>query len=157
MLSPAGFALVIPWGPEAAGGWVLSRLVWSESRSVVSNSLQPHRLYSPWDSPGQNTGVGSRLSYPNSYQSPFHPLCSKHMIFTYTECPLLLEFSFPRALTHVERASPAFFCSSFSLWHLFLAIRWLASLKECLYSHPTTMVPYPIPISFYVYLAALGS
>ena len=31
----------------------------SESDSVVSNSLQPHRLYSPWNSPGQNTGVGS--------------------------------------------------------------------------------------------------
>ena len=31
----------------------------SESRSVVSNSLQPHKLYSPWNSPGQNTGVGS--------------------------------------------------------------------------------------------------
>ena len=31
----------------------------SESHSVVSNSLQPHRLYSPWTSPGQNTGVGS--------------------------------------------------------------------------------------------------
>ena len=30
-----------------------------ESRSVVSNSLQPHGLYSPWNSPGQNTGVGS--------------------------------------------------------------------------------------------------
>ena len=30
----------------------------SESRSVVSDSLQPHRLYSPWNSPGQNTGVG---------------------------------------------------------------------------------------------------
>ena len=30
--------------------------VWSESRSFVSNSLQPH---SPWNSPGQNTGVGS--------------------------------------------------------------------------------------------------
>ena len=29
------------------------------SRSVVSNSLQPHGLYSPWNSPGQNTGVGS--------------------------------------------------------------------------------------------------
>ena len=28
----------------------------SERRSVVSNSLQPHRLYGPWDSPGQNTG-----------------------------------------------------------------------------------------------------
>ena len=26
----------------------------------MSNSLQPHGLYSPWNSPGQNTGVGSR-------------------------------------------------------------------------------------------------
>ena len=31
----------------------------SESCSVMSNSLQPHGLYSPWHSPGQNTGVGS--------------------------------------------------------------------------------------------------
>ena len=31
----------------------------SESCSVMPNSLQPHRLYSPWDSPGQNDGVGS--------------------------------------------------------------------------------------------------
>ena len=31
----------------------------SESCSVVSDSLRPHRLYSPWSSPGQNTGVGS--------------------------------------------------------------------------------------------------
>ena len=31
----------------------------SESCSVVSDSLQPHGLYSPWNSPGQNTGVGS--------------------------------------------------------------------------------------------------
>ena len=31
----------------------------SESQSVVSNSLQPHGRYSPWNSPGQNTGVGS--------------------------------------------------------------------------------------------------
>ena len=33
----------------------------SESRSAaVSHSLRPHRLYSLWNSPGQNTGVGSR-------------------------------------------------------------------------------------------------
>ena len=25
----------------------------------MSNSLQPHELYSPWNSPGHNTGVGS--------------------------------------------------------------------------------------------------
>ena len=31
----------------------------SESCSVESDSLWPHRLYSPWISPDQNTGVGS--------------------------------------------------------------------------------------------------
>ena len=31
----------------------------SESHSVVSDSLQLHWLYGPWNSPGQNTGVGS--------------------------------------------------------------------------------------------------
>ena len=34
---------------------------WSESEnhSVVPNSLPPHGLYSPWNCPGQNNGVGS--------------------------------------------------------------------------------------------------
>ena len=31
----------------------------SKSHSVLSDSLQPHGLYSPWNSPDQNTGVGS--------------------------------------------------------------------------------------------------
>ena len=31
----------------------------SESHSVMSDSLQPHGLYSPWNSPGQNIEVGS--------------------------------------------------------------------------------------------------
>ena len=31
----------------------------SESCSVVTDSLRPHGLYSPWNSPGQNTEVGS--------------------------------------------------------------------------------------------------
>ena len=31
----------------------------SESHSVVSDSFRPHGLYSPWNSPGQNIGVGS--------------------------------------------------------------------------------------------------
>ena len=30
-----------------------------DSHSVVFSSSQPDGLYSPWDSPGQNTGVGS--------------------------------------------------------------------------------------------------
>ena len=33
--------------------------LWSVSHLVVSDSLQPHGLYSPWNSPDQNTGVGS--------------------------------------------------------------------------------------------------
>ena len=37
---------------------------WSESRSVVSNSLWPHELYSPWSSPGQKAhrGLFKKLS-----------------------------------------------------------------------------------------------
>ena len=42
---------------ENWGLWV--NFVKSESRSVLSDSLQVHGLYSPWISPGQNTGVGS--------------------------------------------------------------------------------------------------
>ena len=32
---------------------------WKWIRSVMSDSLRPQGLYSPWNSPGQNTGVGS--------------------------------------------------------------------------------------------------
>ena len=38
---------------------IYSRSVKSESPSVVSNYLWPHGLYSPWNSPGRNTGLGS--------------------------------------------------------------------------------------------------
>ena len=51
----------------------------SESCSVVSDSLQPHGLYSPWNSPGQNTAVGS-LSllqgiFPTQRLNPGLPHC----------------------------------------------------------------------------------
>ena len=36
-----------------------SEVTWPDSRSVMSSFLQTHRLYSWWNSPGQNTGVGS--------------------------------------------------------------------------------------------------
>ena len=41
------------------GGFVKSTLSERESRSVVSESLLPDGLYGPWNSPRQNTGVGS--------------------------------------------------------------------------------------------------
>ena len=40
----------------------------SDSLSVVSDSLQPHGLYSPWNSPGQNSGVGSHSLLRRSSQ-----------------------------------------------------------------------------------------
>ena len=38
-----------------------------QSRSVMSDSLQLHGLYSPWNSPGQNTGVGSLSLFQQIY------------------------------------------------------------------------------------------
>ena len=50
----------------------------SENHTVVFNSLWPHGLYSPWKSPDQNTGVGSR-SRGSSQQrlNPGLPHCSQ--------------------------------------------------------------------------------
>ena len=39
--------------------WAHSMESERESRSVVSDSLRPHGPNSPWNSPGQNTGMGS--------------------------------------------------------------------------------------------------
>ena len=42
----------------------------SESHSVVSSSLRLHGLYSTWNSPGQNTGVGSLSLLQGGLPSP---------------------------------------------------------------------------------------
>ena len=41
---------------NSSSQWIEVKVKWSESHSVMSDSLWP---YSPWNSPGQNTGVGS--------------------------------------------------------------------------------------------------
>ena len=41
----------------------------SESRSVMSDSLRPHELYSPWNSPGQNTRGGSHSLLQGIFQT----------------------------------------------------------------------------------------
>ena len=60
-LSPLGPGLLLK-----VGRWMGKRtrdsfllVTESESHLVASNSLWPHGLQSPWNSPGQNTGVGS--------------------------------------------------------------------------------------------------
>ena len=51
----------------------------SESCSLLSDSLQPHRPYSPWNSPGQNTRVGSysllQGIFPTQGLNPGLPNC----------------------------------------------------------------------------------
>ena len=56
------------------------KLLWKdESCSVVSNSLQPHRLYSPWNSLGKNTGMDSLTLlqgiFPTQGSNPGLPHC----------------------------------------------------------------------------------
>ena len=58
-----------------------SKICKSKGCSVVSDSLQPHGIYSPWNSPGQNTGVDS-LSllqgiFPTQASNPGLPHCRR--------------------------------------------------------------------------------
>ena len=79
-----------------SGTWVQS-LVESESRSAVSDSLWPHGLYSPWNSPGQNTGMGS-LSLlqgisPTQGSNPGLPHCKQILYqLRYKGSPRILEW-----------------------------------------------------------------
>ena len=100
-------------------------LKWSESRSVVSDSLRPHGLYSPWNSPGQNTGVGS-LSllqgiFPTQRLNPGIPHCRQILYqLSYKGSPRILEwiaypfssgFSQSRGLTGVSCTGGGFFAN----------------------------------------------
>ena len=68
-----------------------------ESCSVVSDSLWPHGLYSSWNSPGQNTGVGS-LSllqgiFPTQGLNPCLPHCRWILYqLSHKESPRILEW-----------------------------------------------------------------
>ena len=61
--------------------FILQFLPESESHSVVSDSLRPHGLYSPWNSPGQNIGVDSfsllQGVFPSQGQNPGLPHCGQ--------------------------------------------------------------------------------
>ena len=54
---------------------------WEVSRSVVSDSLRPHGLYSSWNSLGQNIGVGSpsllQGIFPTQGSNPGLPHCRR--------------------------------------------------------------------------------
>ena len=60
------FTLKVMWKTKLAQEYCWRK---SESHSVESDSLQPHGLYSLWNSPGQNTGMGSLLFSRGSSQT----------------------------------------------------------------------------------------
>ena len=97
----------------------------SESHSVVSNSLQPHELYSPWNSPGQYTGVCScsflQGIFPTQGSNPDLPHW-RHILYqlSHQGCPRILEWvtypfssrsSWPRIQTGVFCIAGRFFLS----------------------------------------------
>ena len=69
----------------------------SESCSVMSNSLGPHELYSPWNSPAQSTRVGS-LSlllgiFPTQESNPGVPHCRQILYqLTHKGSPRILQW-----------------------------------------------------------------
>ena len=120
---------------------------WScESRSVVSDYLRPHGLYSPWHSPGQNTAVGSLSLLPGIFPTqglnPGLPHCRQILFqLSHKRSPRTLEWvaypfssgsSWPRNQTEVSRVAGGFFTnwairetlddqSSIKLWvHFFV-------------------------------------
>ena len=74
----------------------------SESHSVLSDSSQCHGLYSPWISPGQNTGVGSpsflQEIFPTQGSGPDLPHCRQILHLTHVlnvkNCPYNKHSSF---------------------------------------------------------------
>ena len=66
------------WGKRPG---FLATLSESESCSVMSDSLRHHGLYSPWNSPGQNTGIGScsllQGIFPTQGLNPGLPHCRR--------------------------------------------------------------------------------
>ena len=95
----------------------------SESRSFMFDSLQPHGLYSPWNSPGQNIAVGS-LSllqgiFPTQGSNPGLPHCRRILyrlspkgsprILAWVAYPFSSGSSWPRNQTRVSCIAGEFF------------------------------------------------
>ena len=97
----------------------------STSRSAGSNSLQPHGPHSPWNSPGQNTGVGSQSLlqgiFPIQGSNPGLPNCWQILyqlshqgsprILESVACPFSSGSSQPRNWTGVSCIAGRFFTS----------------------------------------------
>ena len=108
------------------GYWKVQLYLWSsknftslesESHSVVSNSLQPHGPYSPWNSPGQNTGIGSLSLLQGIFSTqglnPGLPHCRWILYqLSHKGSPRILEWAWP---PYCRLTSPLFVLLSWCL------------------------------------------
>ena len=99
---------------------------WGASSSVMSDSLGPHGLYiySPWNSPGPNTGVSHLLqgTVPTQWSNPGLPDCRKILsqlsvkgsprIWEWAAYPFSSGSSRPRNWTGVSCIEGGFFTNS---------------------------------------------
>ena len=113
---------------------------WSESCSVMSNSLRPHGLDSPWNSPGQDTGVGSLsllqgifptqgsnlglthcrwILHQLSYHGRSKPLLNVINSFQLAN-PVVILLKLSKVFDTVNHSSPGTFCTSFLGKHTLL-------------------------------------
>ena len=137
----------------------------SESRSVLSDSLWPHVLYSPWNSPGQNTRVG-RLSllqgiFPTQGSNPGLPHCRRILyqlshkgnprILEWVACPFSSRSFWPRSQTGVSCIAGGFFAywaimeapeSQRILWFKWLARRNRTLKQKTLKTPTSSMTPF---------------
>ena len=85
---------------------MLSPISESESHSVVFESLWRHRLYSPWNSPGQNTVVGNLLCRWILYQLNHK---GSPRILEWVASPFSSRSSWPRNRTGVSWIAGGFY------------------------------------------------
>ena len=131
--------------------------MWSESCSIVSDSLWHQGLYSLWISPSHNTGVGS-LSllqgiFPAQGLNPGLPHCRQILYqLSHKGSPRILEWvaypfssgsSWPWNQTRVSCIAGGFFTN----WAIREAPKWKWKLLSCawLFATPWTTSPWNSP------------
>ena len=111
----------------------------SESCSVCPTLCEPRELYSPWNSPGQNTGVGSlslfRGIFPTQGSNPGPQHCRQILYqLSHKGSPRVLEWvaypfssrsSWPRNWTGVSRIAGGFFYQLIRKLTLILIAMWI--------------------------------
>ena len=133
----------------------------SESHSVVSDSIVMDYIYSPWNSPGQNTGVGSlsllRQIFPTQGLNPGLPHCRQLLyqlshkgsprILEWVACPFSSGSSWPRNQTGVSCIAGGYFFTNWAIGEscrfsviYFSSSRCIFCFFKCIYFTAVTLL-----------------